>query len=136
MLLLFLFYVWVLVFFVFFCFCFVFFVIFDIIFGFLSFFCVDCINFRWKVLILDDFGAVLFVLEILFFWILGCTNIFLQQYVWWSGNWIWGSTGRGLRKSVCCLCFSVFVFMYVAFCLRVCFWKAQKLSIKMKALRG
>ena len=34
--------------------------IFDIVYGFLSFFCVDCINFLWKILILEDFWAVLF----------------------------------------------------------------------------
>ena len=53
--------VWFGCFFVFLSICvvfFVFLVVFDIIFGFLTCFCVDCIDFRWKILLLDDVGAV------------------------------------------------------------------------------
>ena len=85
----FLFYFWALVFFVFFCVFFVLFVLFvffDIIFGFLSFFCVGCINFRWIISILDDFWAVLFFLE------------FLRFSEFWGAPICFPSTVWGLLK--------------------------------------
>ena len=57
----------------------VFFVMFDVIFVFLSSFSVDCIHFRRKILILDDFWAVLFVLEILCFLNVGVHQYFFLQ---------------------------------------------------------
>ena len=52
-----------------------FFVIFDIIFGFLTFFCVDCINFRLKILILDDVEAVSYFNFLFAVFILGWGDI-------------------------------------------------------------
>ena len=69
----------VLVFFVFFCVFLCFFRLFDSFVGFLSFFCVDCINFCSRILILDDVGALFYLLFVLLVLAIFCLTTFLQN---------------------------------------------------------
>ena len=138
--LLFLFYFWVLVFFcVFWCFLmffvvfYCFFIIFDIIFGFLRFFCVGCTHFRRKLLLLDDFWAVLFFTIFLFLLVCLCFFLFAVSILCF---------GFGVFV---CICLSFVVRLFVCLCFCVCVFVTEgpmtvgsngRIKIPPQGLRG